>query len=148
MFNQNRVDRAILRAFCGLVLYATVTGASPDAALDTTANLPQAQVTFLLPPALAVGDTPGLEVLVTPAQGQPPPARVRGRIGMPDMGHWITEEAGVDFSSDGHRFSGEFPHPGLYRFRIWLDYDDGATIKTAIDFTVATGHELLPQVVP
>ena len=64
------------------------------------------------------------------------------------MGHWVTEESGVDFSSAGHQFGGEFPHPGVYRFRIWIDYSDGTTIKTAIDFTLATGYELAPEVVP
>ena len=67
---------------------------------------------------------------------------------MPDMGHWVTEESGVDFSSDGHQFAGDFPHPGIYRLRIWIDYADGTTIKTAIDFTVATGYELAPEIVP
>ena len=148
MINQNKAARGLRQTLCVLALYPIIASATADVMLDTTANLARANVTFLLPPALTVGDTPALDVMVKPGQGQPAPTQVRGRIGMPDMGHWITEETGVEFSSDGHQFSGEFPHPGVYRFRIWLDYEDGTTIKTAIDFTVATGHALEPEVVP
>ena len=142
------LSRSTFKILPVLILVTTLTPVAADVMLDTTAQLSQANVTFLLPHALKVGESPVLDVRVEPAEGQPTPTRVRGRIGMPDMGHWVTEESGVDFSSAGHQFGGEFPHPGVYRFRIWIDYSDGTTIKTAIDFTLATGYELAPEVVP
>ena len=148
MTNRGTLSRSTFKILSVLILVTTLTPVAADVMLDTTAQLTEAKVTFLLPPALKVGESPVLDVMVEPAEGQPTPTRVRGRIGMPDMGHWVTEESGMDFSSVGHRFDGEFPHPGVYRFRIWIDYSDGTTIKTAIDFTVANGYELTPEVVP
>ncbi len=134
---------------CTVALLVLPLGISAaDVLVNMTARLTQANVTFLLPKAVKVGDSLVLDVMVEPAVGQPSPTKVRGRIGMPDMGHWVTEESGVDYSSGGHQFAGEFLHPGVYRFRIWIDYGDGTTVKTAIDFTVATGYELAPEVVP
>ena len=96
----------------------------------------------------AVGDSPLLDVIVEPNDGQAIPKKVRGRIGMPDMGHWMTEETAVGYSGNGHQFASDFPHPGVYRLRIWIDYEDGTTIKTAVDFTIADGYDLVLEVVP
>lgn len=114
-----------------------------------TASLSDAEVTFNLPKDLKIGDKPLLEVRVKPVAGQPTPSRVRARIGMPEMGHWVTEEASQAFSSDGtYRFDGDFPHPGVYRFRVWLDYADGRDSKAAVDFLVARDRALEPKIVP
>ena len=144
----NSISTLLVRALSTLLLSLMFAASLADVMVETTAQLDVARVTFLLPHALKVGDSPALDVIVTPADGQPSPSNVRGRIGMPDMGHWITEESAMSYSSDGHQFAGDFPHPGIYRLRIWLDYEDGTTVKTAIDFTVASGHELAPEVVP
>jgi hypothetical protein len=114
-----------------------------------TSEIPQASVKVAFPAAkLEVGDKAPFTVGVTPRPGQVAPAKVRGRFGMPDHGHWTSDEQAHEFNGDDLRFDGEFPMPGVYRLRIWLNYADGKEEKTAVDFTVAPGQALEPKVVP
>ena len=85
---------------------------------------------------------------MTPAAGQPTPSTIRGRFGMPDHGHWVTEEEAHDAQSPAPlAFTGEFPMHGRYRFRIWIDYPDGRTVKTAIDLWLEPERAIEPVVV-
>lgn len=113
-----------------------------------TAELAEAEVTVTLPGTIGVGDTVPLEVFVKPMAGQPEPNAVRARFGMPDHGHWVTEEVGHPFTGQNAlSFSGAFPMSGRYRFRIWLDYPDGHNAKTAVDFSVSSEKDLDPGIV-
>ena len=99
--------------------------------------------------SIAVGAKARFGVTVTPAAGQPTPSTIRGRFGMPDHGHWVTEEEAHDAQSPAPlAFTGEFPMHGRYRFRIWIDYPDGRTVKTAIDLWLEPERAIEPVVVP
>lgn len=111
------------------------------------AKLPQATVTMNIPAAIQVGEKHELTVAVDPRDGQPSPTTVRARLGMPGHGHWITEESSHAYGSGTLSFPGEFPMPGKYRFRVWLDFPDGGQSRTAVDFQVAPGHNMAPVVV-
>lgn len=113
-----------------------------------TAELAEAELIVTLPGTIGVGDTVSLEVSVKPAAGQPEPKAIRARLGMPNHGHWVTEEATHPFTAqDVRSFTGAFPMSGVYRFRIWLDYADGRDAKTAVDFTVSPEKQLDPAIV-
>jgi hypothetical protein len=114
-----------------------------------TSEIPQARVKVTFPAAnLDVGDKAPFIVEVTPAAGQAQPATIRARFGMPDHGHWTSDEQAHEFNGDEISFEGEFSMPGVYRLRIWLNYADGTEKKTAVDFTVAPEQSLDPKVVP
>jgi len=125
------------------------TAGAEGSAPSVTSTIPEANVMVGFPaPGLNVGEKKSFSVTVSPADGQAPPTTVRGRFGMPDHGHWTSDEQANQFEGNEMTFDGEFPMPGLYRFRIWLDYADGRETKTAVDFTVAPDKPLDPKVVP
>ncbi len=112
-------------------------------------SLPEVVIAFELDDSIEVGRPSELGVRVTTTPGQPIPSTVRGRIGMPQMGHWVTEEQPHPWSQAGiYRFPVSFPHPGIYRLRVWLDYPDGRDVKAALDVRVIPGQPLAPEVVP
>lgn len=114
-----------------------------------TSELAEGAVTVLFPAsAFELGDDELFRVVVKPAEGKLPPQTVRGRFGMPDIGHWVTDEQTQPFSDDGMEFLlNDIHHTGVYRFRIWLDYADGHETKTAVDFNVMSDQGPDPKVV-
>ena len=81
------------------------------------------------------GDEGEFTVPVLPREDAVLPVRVRARLGMPMMFHWTTEESGQTFhTQQALTFPAAFPMYGKYRFRVWIDYPDGHTDKTALDF--------------
>lgn len=111
-------------------------------------SLPEAKVTFVFPKtAFVVGDQDALTVLVKPAPGHQSPVTIRGRFGMPYMHHWVTEEESREFSSEGVSFASNISMPGVFRFRVWLDYADGHQAKTAVDFKAIPDSALDPEIV-
>lgn len=113
-----------------------------------TAELAQGTVTVKFPvSSFEVGDQKPFKVLVEPAPGNAPPAAVRGRFGMPYMGHWVTEEQSQAFAQGGMEFMSNIEMYGVYRFRIWLDYADQPAAKTAFDFKVMANQPLDAEVV-
>ena len=137
---------SLLAAFAGLALSAAAIAGGPV----LRAELPEAVVNIALPsdkiePSVSVP----FKVSITPASGKPAPVRVRARLGMPMMGHWVTGEESHDFQPElafdfkEHLEMGSaIPMNGLYRLRVWLDYADGQEAKTAIDFRVMTDEPL------
>ena len=148
--------RAIRDAGVGTTLAAALAagaawGTAAAGALGPvlTSEITQASVKVTFPAAnLEVGDKAPFIVGVSPAAGQKQPARIRARFGMPDHGHWTSDEQTHEFNGDDLSFEGEFPMPGVYRLRIWLNYADGTEKKTAVDFTVVPEQSLDPKVVP
>ena len=111
-------------------------------------ELPEGTVTVMFPASsFEVGDQKAFKVMVTPAEGKDAPKTVRGRFGMPYMGHWVTEEQSQTFSDAGIEFMSNIAMRGVYRFRIWLDYADGHGTKTAVDFKVMANRGLEAEVV-
>ena len=94
-----------------------------------------------------VGDWLNLTVRVQTEQGEPGPTALRVRLGMPDMGHWISEEERQELSAEGNSFRVPLPMGGLYRFRIWLEGTGETELKTAVDFDL-DGKRLKPVVAP
>jgi len=96
-----------------------------------------ASVRMAIPKDAAVGSRPSLGVQVTPTAGADvSPSQVRMRLGMPEHGHWITEEATSPMSDAELVHPAQLPMNGLYRFRVWLDYPDGRVVRTGADFQV------------
>ena len=120
-----------------------------------SAELPEATVTIGLPAAqIDVGSNAAFKVSVAPGNGKPAPVRVRARLGMPMMGHWVTGEQTQKFApelafdfQDHLEMDSSIPMYGLYRLRVWLDYADGHDAKTAVDFRVMTDEPLRAEVV-
>lgn len=111
-------------------------------------ELPEGTVTVMFPASsFEVGDQKPFKVMVTPAEGKDAPKTVRGRFGMPYMGHWVTDEQSQAFSDGGVEFMSNISMRGAYRFRIWLDYADGHAAKTAVDFKVMADEGLGAEVV-
>ena len=111
-------------------------------------ELTEGTVTVMFPASsFEVGDQKPFKVMVTPAEGKNAPKTVRGRFGMPYMGHWVTDEQSQVFSEDGVEFMSNIAMRGVYRFRIWLDYANGHQTKTAIDFKVMANKGLEAEVV-
>jgi hypothetical protein len=96
---------------------------------------------------LEVGQTTSFAVSVS-SEGAELPTAVRARLGMPDHGHWITEEQRQEPVAEDvpMEVAGALPMPGLYRLRIWLEYPDRES-KTAVDFTIPD-KRVRPEVVP
>ena len=125
-------------------------GAQSGFATELVATLEDATVRVRVPvESVVLGAEAEFEVTVEPHDGRTPPTTVRGRLGMPDHGHWLTaEESKTVATTSTLSFSGEFPMYGLYRFRIWLDYEGGRTVKTAVDFDLQPQRQIEPEVVP
>jgi hypothetical protein len=148
--------RAIRTAGAGTMMAAALaagaawgTAAAGSLGPVLTYENPQTTVKVAFPAAkIEVDDKATFTVVVAPRSGETKPAKVRGRFGMPDHGHWTSDEQAHEFNGEDLRFNGEFPMPGVYRLRIWLNYPDGTEKKTAVDFTVAPGESLDPKVVP
>ena len=92
---------------------------------------------------------------------------------MPNHGHWVADEAWSGYAAgrvvefrgtacgDSARGTNRapgamcldewahslFPMKGVYRLRVWLDFPDRDTVKTAVDFTVSPGDPLSPRLV-
>ena len=132
-----------------LLLTVVLTGyASADDPPVLKSELPEGTVTVMFPAStLEVGDQKPFKVMVTPAEGKDVPKTVRGRFGMPYMGHWVTDEQSQAFSDGGVEFMSNISMLGAYRFRIWLDYADGHAAKTAVDFKVMADEGLGAEVV-
>ncbi len=136
----------LLGAFAGLALSGAAIAGGPV----LRAELPEAVVKVALPAnKIETGVNVPFTVSITPASGKPAPTRVRARLGMPMMGHWVTGEESHDFRPElafdfrEHLEMGSaIPMHGLYRLRVWLDYADGREAKTAVDFRVMTGEPL------
>lgn len=124
--------------------YAATAGEPPV----LTAELPEGTVTVMFPASsLAMGDQKPFKVMVKPEPGKDAPQKVRGRFGMPYMGHWVTDEQSQTFSTGGMEFMSNIAMNGIYRFRLWLDYADGHQAKVAVDFKVAADEPLGAEVV-
>lgn len=136
--------RVIVASLALALIGPAFAGDGPE--LD--ADLQTAKITIALPTdRIAVEDTLPLTIVVSPHAGHPAPMTIRARLGMPDHGHWVTEEQSYPFQDNTElEFQGEFPMHGLYRFRVWLDYADGE-VKTAVDFTVGSEAGLGAHVV-
>ena len=129
-----------------VLVYCGYTNAAETPVLR--AELPEGTVTVMFPAAaLEVGDQKLFKVMVNPAPDKAPPTTIRGRFGMPYMGHWVTEEQSQTYSEDGVEFMSNISMYGVYRFRIWLDYDEGPGAKTAVDFKVMVDEGLDAEVV-
>ena len=112
------------------------------------AELAEGTVTVMFPAtSFAVGDQKPFKVMVTPGAGKDAPQTVRGRFGMPYMGHWVTDEQSQAYSSNGMEFMSNISMNGVYRFRLWLDYADGHQTKAAVDFKVIADEDLGAEVV-
>ena len=111
------------------------------------AKLAQATVTMSVPKSMSVGDAGTLHLRVAPVPGAMMPVRVRARLGMPNHGHWVSEEANYPFSTDELQFDAEIPMHGRYRFRVWLDFDGGDTVRTGVDFDLNANDVSMPVVV-
>lgn len=112
------------------------------------AELPEGTVTVMFPTSgLEVGDQKPFKVMVEPAPGKAPPHTVRGRFGMPYMGHWVTDEQSQVYAEEGMEFTSNILMYGVHRFRIWLDYADQPGAKTAVDFKVMMDSGLDAEVV-
>lgn len=112
------------------------------------AELPEGTVTVMFPAAkFEVGEQKTFKVMVNPAPGKTPPHTVRGRFGMPYMGHWVTDEQSQAYAEEGMEFISNIAMNGVYRFRIWLDYTDSPGAKTAVDFKVMLDAGLDAEVV-
>jgi hypothetical protein len=94
-----------------------------------------ASVRMAIPMDGGVGSKPPLGIQVTPDASGTPPSKIRARLGMPDHGHWITEESSSPMK-DTIVHQGDLPMAGLYRLRVWLDYPDGRVVRTGADFLV------------
>ncbi len=134
-----------MRVITPLIALVAVTALSPSVATAGNSSLPQVhadvdgfRVTTTAPQAkVTVGKSSHLLVAVAPLAGGPAPVAVRARLGMPDHGHWVTEEVRQPVADEPLRFETEFPMTGRYRFRIWLEFAGGET-TTAVDFTAPT----------
>jgi len=102
-----------------------VITADVDGLVRVTTSLERARV--------RVGRTISVTVEVEALPGEPAPVAVRGRLGMPDHGHWVTDETRLVVGGEPLRFAGEIPMTGKYRFRIWVELPNGET-TTAVDF--------------
>ena len=145
-------DGAIMKPVYSLffaLIFSAIGGVNADEPPVVTAELKEGAVTVMFPTsAFKLGYDQPFKVLVKPAADQLPPATVRGRFGMPDMGHWVTDEQAQPFSDNGMEFVlNDIHHTGVYRFRIWLDYADGHQTKTAVDFKIMSDQGLDPEVV-
>ena len=128
-----------------IVLASHVSAGEPPV---LKSELPEGTVTVMFPAAgFEVGDQKPFKVMVTPAEGKEAPKTLRGRFGMPYMGHWVTDEQSQAFSDEGVEFISNISMRGAYRFRIWLDYADGHGAKTAVDFKVMVDEGLGAEVV-
>ena len=94
--------------------------------------------------AIAVNDQGTFLVAVD--AGSEVPVAVRGRRGMPEHGHWITEELRQPYTGAPLEFAGSFPMTGRYRLRLWLELGDHEA-KIAIDFAVPASP-IVPEVAP
>ena len=132
-----------------LLLLAVVNGyVNADEPPLLKSELAEGTVTVMFPASsFEVGDQKPFRVMVTPAEGKDAPKTLRGRFGMPYMGHWVTDEQSQVFSEEGVEFMSNISMRGVYRFRIWLDYADGHQSKTAVDFKVMANRGLEAEVV-
>ncbi|MDH3281994.1 MAG: hypothetical protein OEQ18_12830 [Gammaproteobacteria bacterium] len=115
-----------------------------------------AAITVSIPDDTKPGDLGPVRVVVEPVAGAQAPKTIRARVGMPGHGHWIGEEGALAFSAGTIEFAAGkcgdppvpsagvmclpewfdalFPMEGQYRIRVWLDYADGRTATSAVDF--------------
>ncbi|MDH3715030.1 MAG: hypothetical protein OET44_14450 [Gammaproteobacteria bacterium] len=141
----------LIAAAATLVICAPATAGGPE----LSAQLPDAAVKIALPAdKIDSGTNVPFKVSVSPASGKPAPLRIRARLGMPFMGHWVTGEEiqafqpEVTFDFKNHlEMDSALPMNGWYRLRVWLDYADGHEAKTAVDFRVMTDEPLDAKVV-
>ena len=137
-----------IRSLTFLLMVVLASYVSADEPPVLKSELPEGTVTVMFPAAsFEVGDQKPFKVMVTPAEGKEAPKTVRGRFGMPYMGHWATDEQSQAYSEAGMEFMNSVPMMGVYRFRIWLDYADGHGAKTAVDFKVMADEGLGAEVV-
>jgi hypothetical protein len=122
---------------------------------ELSAHLPQAVVKIALPAdKIDAGTNVPFKVSVAPGSGNPVPVRIRARLGMPFMGHWVTGEEihafqpELTFDFKNHlEMDNALPMNGWYRLRVWLDYADGREAKTAVDFRVMVDEPLDAKIV-
>jgi hypothetical protein len=114
--------------------------------LDTRVG--QTSVAMFVPEGVHVGLTAPLRVRVAPDEDAETPRVVRVRVGMPEHGHWVSEEAFGRANGESIRHDTDLPMPGLYRLRVWLDYPDGTTLRTGADFYVGAESARAPRLAP
>ena len=96
---------------------------------------------------LTVGAESSFEVTLH-ADADAAPNMLRARLGMPDHGHWITEEKSyVVVPEQSYLFPAAVPMFGKYRFRIWMQFGDGHEEKTGIDILLLEGQPMSAQVI-
>lgn len=116
------------------------------------------EVTISLPEGVQTGESQAVSIKVNPAPDKPHPQTVRARVGMPAHGHWIADEGSHPFDANAMQFVADkcegkqktngimclpkwfdvlFPMEGKYRLRVWVDYPDGGTETSAVDFELA-----------
>lgn len=124
-----------------------VAHAAPSPAPSVTAEVDGlvGVTTTLKRGRLEVGQSMDFEVSVAPLAGSSArPVAVRARLGMPDHGHWITDEKRQEVGDAPLVFAGEYPMTGKYRVRLWIELAEG-DVTTAVDFEVP-GTPLQPVV--
>lgn len=140
-----------MRKICSLIslfVLAWCTSVLAETPPVLKSELAEGTVTVVFPASsFEVGDQKPFKVRVEPAPGKAAPNRVRGRFGMPYMGHWVTDEQSHTYAGDGMEFKSNIAMNGVYRFRIWLDYSDGSGAKTAVDFKVMADEGIDAKVV-
>ena len=150
--NSEKTETLVVRRYFSIitafVLACSCSGYASAAEPPTLkAELPEGTVTVTFPAvSFEVGDEKPFKVMVSPAPGKSPPDTVRGRFGMPYMGHWVTDEQTQTYSEAGMEFMSNIAMYGVYRFRIWLDYAGGVGAKTAVDFKVMADKGLEAEV--
>lgn len=120
----------------------SLAAAAPPSARATVDGV--SLVVTLPAEVLSVNDV-GTFVVAVDGKGAVPLA-VRARLGMPEHGHWITEELRQPYAGAPLEFPGSFPMTGRYRLRLWIELADHEG-KIAVDFAVP-GSPVVPEVAP
>lgn len=152
---------AMRTRLCLLTSAATLHLASPPALAGASVDITTeaAAITLSIPNDTQPGESGPVGVFVRPNEGAQPPTAIRLRVGMPAHGHWIAEEGAQPFAPGRLEFSAAkcaappqsssgimclpkwfdtlFPMDGRYRIRVWLDYPNGHTVTSAVDFDLA-----------
>ncbi|MBI2570598.1 MAG: TlpA family protein disulfide reductase [Candidatus Schekmanbacteria bacterium] len=122
-----------------ILLLLMVVPSMPFAAADMpslAANLGGVELAMrFAPERVAVGQVVEVSLDLTTRGANPAPLAIRTRFGMPEHGHWLDEAQRKLFHGAAITFDSRLPMPGLYRLRIWLEFEDGEE-NLGVDFAV------------
>ena len=113
-----------------------------------TTEVSGARVSMEIPLTAYARNPATMVVRVEPTGDGAAPRRLRTRLGMPDHGHWVGDEQSHPEGEATIRHDGALPMDGRYRLRIWLDYPDGAVIRTGADFELSGEQVSVPVAAP